>query len=91
MLESAARGRGGYADLITAASENAVLRGLFPCLGHKFALAADAFTHDVLVTVIEIRPDWFASNRLEEGFTFEFEGDATAAVAYLVDKVRVRH
>ena len=89
MLELVERDYESHRDLVTAASENDVLRGLFPYLGHRFALAEDAFTGDVLVTVIMIRPDWYASNRLEEGF--EFEGDATAAVAYMVDKVRARH
>ena len=88
MLESVERDHEGYHDLITAASENAVLRGCFPYLGHRFALAEDAFTHDVLVTVIMIRPDWYASRRLGEGF--EFEGDANAAVVYMVDKVRAQ-
>ncbi|MEU0556767.1 hypothetical protein [Dactylosporangium sp. NPDC006015] len=89
MLESVEGDPGGFHDLITAASENAVLRGCFPYLGHRFALAEDAFTPDVLVTAFLIRPGWYASNRLAEGWGFE--GDANAAVAYMVDKVRARH
>lgn len=88
MLESVEGDDGGYGDLVRAASENAVLRGCLPYLGHRFALAEDAFTHDVLVTAFLIGPGWYASNRLAEGW--EFEGDATATVAYLVDKVRAQ-
>ncbi|GAA1577503.1 hypothetical protein GCM10009827_119150 [Dactylosporangium maewongense] len=88
MLESVEGDPEGFHDLITAASENAVLRGCFPYLGHRFALAEDAFTHDVLVTAFLIRPGWYASNRLAEGWGFEW--DANAAVAYMVDNVRAQ-
>jgi hypothetical protein len=89
MLELVERDYENHRDLVTAASENAVLRGLFPYLGHRFALAEDAFTGDVLVTVIMIRPDWYASYQPEK--RLEFEGDATAAVAFMVDKVGAQH
>lgn len=76
-----------YRDLVVLASGDEFLKQFFPHLGHRFALAVDENSREILVGVFRCRPDWFVIyNR--DGDGFEFEGDAAQTVAYLVERLR---
>jgi hypothetical protein len=79
LLELVENGWASFRDLVTAASENLLLRQFFPHLGHRFALSADEFSSEILVAVFVHHPGWFVVFD-GGGETFAFEGPVASLI-----------
>ncbi|MEV6109359.1 hypothetical protein AB0M28_32310 [Streptomyces sp. NPDC051940] len=76
-----------YTELIRVAAEDPVLSRLFPRLGHKFVLFADEDAESPIATVFALGGHRYRIYSSAEG-EIEFEGQATATVAYLVRRMK---
>jgi hypothetical protein len=87
LLKAVEEEENAYRDLVIMASRDHCLKQFFPHLGHRFALSADEYSDGILVAVFFYRPGWFVIFGKGEDGGFEFEGNATQMVDYLVNRL----
>ncbi|MBM2621004.1 hypothetical protein JIG36_36440 [Actinoplanes sp. LDG1-06] len=88
LLEAVDGDYSSFRELAVLASQNEVLRRLFPQWGHRLALFPDEFSDRILVAVFAHRPGWYVVYAPGDDPSVEFEGAADRMVDYLVTRFR---